>query len=97
MKANISQSRRRLVVGAGALLSGALTALTLFRRRKVPEGKPAQVPVPDDLGSLAGRIRLPGDLGSLMRSFASDPDKVRRFRELTRWRQEHSQDSGISA
>lgn len=94
MKANISQSRRRLVVGAGALLAGALA---LFRRRKGPERKPPQAAVLDDLAALAGRIRLPGDLGSLMRSFSSDPDKVRRFRELTRWRQEHSQDSGISA
>lgn len=96
MKANVSRSRRELVVGAGALLAGALTALTLFRRRKVPEGKPTPAPVPDDLAALAGRIRLPGDLGSLMYSFASDPDKVRRFRELTRWREDQSQERRVS-
>jgi hypothetical protein len=35
---------------------------------------------------LASRIDLPGDAGSMMRAFARDPEKVNRFRELTRWR-----------
>ncbi len=35
---------------------------------------------------LAARIDLPKGAGSMMEAFARDPEKVNRFRELTRWR-----------
>lgn len=93
MNAGFSLSKRKFVFAAGASLAAALA---LFRKLGLPASRPRQPPEPD-LAALARRIHLPGDLGTLMRSFASDPEKVRRFRELTRWRQERSKDRGISA
>jgi len=93
MTLGFSLSKRRFVFTAGAALTAALA---LVRKLGLPASRPRQPPEPD-LAALASRIRLPGDLGSLMRSFASDPEKVRRFRELTRWREERSRDRGISA
>ena|GEM_PF-1482769 len=93
MSLGFSLSKRRFVLTAGASVAAAAA---LFRKLGLPASRPRQPPQPD-LAALAGRLRLPGDLGSLMRSFARDPEKVRRFRELTRWREERSRDHEISA
>jgi hypothetical protein len=77
-----SRPRRRLFVAGGAFLLGvgSLAAGLLRRARKPRQGNLAEI------RRLTARINLPGDLDSMMRSFSQDPDKVKRFRELTRWR-----------
>ena len=78
---NSSESRRRLLFAGGAGLLGMGAVLTGFMAKIGSRGGPER-----QAQRLASRIDLPKGVGSMMRAFALDPEKVDRFRELTRWR-----------
>jgi hypothetical protein len=80
-KSNSTEGRRRLLVTGGAGLLGITSMLTAWvakaRRRGGAEAEARR---------LVRRIDLPKGAGGMMAAFARDPEKVERFRELTRWR-----------
>jgi hypothetical protein len=41
---------------------------------------------------LARKLDLPKGTGPMMEAFARNPEKVERFRELTRWRKERDEE-----
>jgi hypothetical protein len=78
---NSPESRRKLLFAGGAGLLGIGALLTGFVAKIGSRGGPEM-----EARRLASRIDLPKGTGSMMRSFARDPEKVNRFRELTHWR-----------
>jgi hypothetical protein len=88
-KTNSTEARRKLLFAGGAGLVGIGSILTGFvakiGSRRGPEMEARR---------LASRLDLPRDAGSMMRAFARDPEKVNRFRELTRWRRMRDSELG---
>jgi hypothetical protein len=78
---NSAESRRKLLFAGGAGLLGIGSILTGWLAKMGSRREPEM-----EAQKLASRIDLPGDIGTMMRSFAGDPEKVNRFRELTHWR-----------
>jgi hypothetical protein len=86
-KSNSAETRRRLLFAGGAGLFGITSVLAGWIVRARGPGR-AQA----EARRLAGRIDLPLGAGSMMKAFARDPEKVERFRELTRWRQKRGKE-----
>ena len=86
---NSSESRRKLLFAGGAGLLGIGSILTGFVAKIGSWRGPER-----EAQRLAGRIDLPKGTGSMMRAFARDPEKVNRFRELTRWRKMRDSELG---
>jgi hypothetical protein len=80
-KSNSSKARRQILLAGSAGLLGIVSVLTGWMEKTGIRRGPGM-----EAERVASRIDLPGDIGSMMRSFAQDPEKVNRFRELTRWR-----------
>ena len=83
------KTRRRLLLAGGAGVAG-VAAWMAGRGGRRPVGRTARRV---EAEALAARIRLPADVKELMASYARDPEKVRRFRELSRWRRTRRQDA----
>ncbi len=80
-KSNSAETRRRLLFAGGAGLFGITSVLAgWIVKARGPGGAEVKA------GRLVGRIDLPRGAGPIMKAFARDPEKVERFRELTRWR-----------
>jgi hypothetical protein len=81
-QSNPEQARRKLLavggVGLLGILSLAAAWMAKVRRGGGPEAQARR---------LASRVDLPKGVGPMMEAFARDPEKVNRFRELTRWRE----------
>jgi len=80
-KSNSTEARRRLLAAGGAGLLGVASLVTGWLAKARSTGTPEV-----QARRLAARIDLPKGTGSMMQAFARDPEKVERFRELTRWR-----------
>ena len=80
-KSTSTEARRKLIFAGSAGLLGISAMVAAWvskaRRRGGAEAEARR---------LAGRIDLPKGTGGMMAAFARDPEKVERFRELTRWR-----------
>ena len=80
-KSTSTEARRKLIFAGSAGLLGipAMVAawMAKARRRGGAEAEARR---------LVSRIDLPKGAGPMMEAFARDPEKVERFRELTRWR-----------
>ena len=76
-----TQARRKLLAAGGAGLLG-ITAMVAAWMAKARSRGGAEA----EARRLAARIDLPKGAGQIMQAFARDPEKVNRFRELTRWR-----------
>ena len=87
VKSNSTKARRQILFAAGAGLFGIASIVTGLiakaRSRRGPEAEASR---------LASRIDLPKGTGPMMEAFARDPEKVKRFRELTRWRKMRDQE-----
>jgi hypothetical protein len=81
MKSKSTEAHRRLLIAGGAGLLG-IASFAMGWMAQAAKGGGRRVRA----GGLAGRIRLPRGTDSMMQAFARDPEKVERFRELTRWR-----------
>jgi len=81
-KSNPKQARRKFLAAGGAGLLGIASVVTGWMAkigvRRGPEMQARR---------LASQLDLQKGTGSMMRAFARDPEKVNRFRELTRWRE----------
>ena len=86
---NSPESRRNFLFAGGAGLLGMGAILTGFMAKIGSRGGPER-----EARRLASRIDLPKGTGSIMRAFARDPEKVSRFRELTRWRKMRDSELG---
>jgi hypothetical protein len=86
---NSPESRRKLLFAGGAGLLGIGSVLAGFMAKAGTRRGPEM-----EARRLASRIDLPKGTGSMMRSFARDPEKVNRFRELTRWRKMRDSELG---
>lgn len=85
---NALRTRRNLFLTVGASLLGV--AYFVMGRGK---GKKKNLVVTQpEVAKLAAQLNMPRDIGSLMRSFSRDPEKVSRFQELTRWRKLHGKE-----
>lgn len=80
-KWNSAETRRRFLFAGGAGLFGITAALAGWIVKARGPGRAEA-----EARRLAGRIDLPRGAGPIMKAFARDPEKVERFRELTRWR-----------
>ena len=78
---NSTEARRKILFAGGAGLFGVTSMLAGWLAKARGRGG-AQA----EARRLAGRLDLPKGAGSMMEAFARDPEKVERFRELTRWR-----------
>jgi len=76
-----TEARRKFLFAGGAGLFG-ITSMLAGRLARARGRGGAQA----EARRLAGRLDLPRDKGGMMAAFARDPEKVERFRELTRWR-----------
>jgi hypothetical protein len=81
-KSNPSEGRRRVLFAGTAGLFGIVSVLAGWIARTRGPGRAEA-----EARRLARRIDLPRGAGSMIKAFAQDPEKVERFRELTRWRQ----------
>lgn len=88
-KTDSQGSRRKFLFAGGAGLLGVGPILTGFMAKIGSRRGPEM-----EAKRLASRIDLPGDASSMMRAFAQDPEKVNRFRELTRWRKMRDSELG---
>jgi hypothetical protein len=88
-KTNSTEARRKLLFAGGAGLVGIGSILTGWMAKARSKRGPEM-----EAKRLASRMDLPGDAGSMMRAFARDPEKVNRFRELTRWRRMRDSELG---
>ena len=79
---NPERTRRKLLAAGGVGLLG-ITSVVAAWMAKVRRGGGPEA----EARRLASRIDLPRGVGSMMEAFARDPEKVNRFRELTRWRE----------
>ena len=80
-KSNFTDARRRLLVAGGAGLLGITSVLAAWMTKERSRGW-----VEAKARRLASRLDLPRGAGPMMEAFARDPEKVKRFRELTQWR-----------
>jgi hypothetical protein len=80
-KSNPTESRRKILFAGGAGLFGIASVVAAWMAKARGKGG-AQA----EARRLASRIDLPKGVGSMMEAFARDPEKVKRFRELTEWR-----------
>ena len=80
-KSEPTEARRKLVLAGSASLLG-IPAMVVAWMAKARGRGGAQA----EAMKLAGRLDLPKGAGPMMEAFARDPEKVNRFRELTRWR-----------
>lgn len=86
-KSNVTEARRRLLFAGGAGLFGITSILAgWLARARGRRGAEAEA------RRLAGRLDLPKGAGPMMEAFARDPEKVERFRELTRWRKRRDEE-----
>lgn len=80
-KTSLTESRRKILLTGGAGLLGITSVVAAWMAKARSRGG-AQA----EARTLASRIDLPKGTGSMMEAFARDPEKVKRFRELTEWR-----------
>ena len=76
-----TEARRKLLFAGSAGLLG-IPAMVAAWMAKARGRRGAEA----EARRLASRIDLPKGAGPMMEAFARDPEKVERFRELTRWR-----------
>ena len=76
-----TEARRKLLFAGSAGLLG-IPAMVAVWMAKARGGGRAEA----EARRLASRLDLPQDTGGMMAAFARDPEKVERFRELSRWR-----------
>jgi len=80
-KSTSTEARRKLIFAGGAGLLGVSAMLTAWMARVRGKGG-----VEAEVRKRVARLDLPRDTGGMLAAFARDPEKVERFRELTRWR-----------
>ncbi len=80
-KSKSTEGRRKLLFAGSAGLLGIPAMMAAWMAKARSRGG-AQA----EARRLASRIDLPKGAGPMMEAFARDPEKVNRFRELTRWR-----------
>ena len=80
-KSKSTEGRRKLLFAGSAGLLGIPAVLAAWMAKARSRGGAEA-----EARRLASRIDLPKGAGPMMEAFARDPEKVNRFRELTRWR-----------
>ena len=80
-KSTSKEARRKLIFAGSAVLLGIPAMLAAWMAKARSRGGAEA-----EARRLASRIDLPRGAGGMMAAFARDPEKVERFRELTRWR-----------
>jgi hypothetical protein len=81
-KPNSTETRRRILFASGAGLFGITSILAGWMAKVRGRGNARE-----RAKRMAGRLDLPQGAGAMTEAFARDPEKIERFRELTRWRQ----------
>ncbi len=81
-ESNETRTRRSLFLSLGAAVAGIVALATAHgvKRKELLDASREKA------RALAGRLTMPRDFKSLIQSYATNPKKVERFRELARWR-----------
>ncbi len=86
-KSNSTEARRKLLFAGGAGLLGIPAVLTAWMAKVRGKGRAEA-----QARRLIARLDLPKDQGGMLKAFAQDPEKIERYRELTRWRKERDEE-----
>ena len=87
MAVSSSSKTRRGFLAGGAGILGIASVVSGLKVKFLKDRRNARA----EVSRLVARIDLPGGIDAMMTSFARDPEKVNRFRELQQWREKQEQ------